>query len=137
MSLGESTSAFAEKPLTTDPVRCTYYITGYFAGTSEGPASSPDCRAAAGPPRACKKSCVTVGNRVFPQSLGMTAGRNRTARFRFGTSFGMTSRLEPGDQVPHLASPLQCEIQNRVRLEPVHVSPQFLIGHPNLVEFAD
>ncbi len=24
MSLGESTSAFAEKPVTTDPVRCTY-----------------------------------------------------------------------------------------------------------------
>ena len=43
MSLGESTSAFAEKPVTTDPVRCTYY----FTGTSEGPASSLDCRAAA------------------------------------------------------------------------------------------
>jgi hypothetical protein len=56
MSLGESTSAVAEKPVTTDPVRCTYYQTdgernslqprdspGYFAGTSEGPASSLDC----------------------------------------------------------------------------------------------
>ena len=31
MSLGESTSAFAEKPVTTDPVRCTYY----FAGTAK------------------------------------------------------------------------------------------------------
>ena len=26
MSLGESTSAFAEKPVTTDPVRCTYKV---------------------------------------------------------------------------------------------------------------
>ena len=25
MSLGESTSAFAEKPVTTEPVRCTYF----------------------------------------------------------------------------------------------------------------
>ena len=25
MRLGESTSAFAEKPVTTDPLRCTYY----------------------------------------------------------------------------------------------------------------
>ena len=49
----------------------------------------------------------------------------------------MTSRLEPGDQIPHLTSPLQGETQHRVRLEPVHVSPQFLIGHPNLVGFAD
>ena len=28
MSLGESTSAFAEKPVTTDPVGCTYYEQG-------------------------------------------------------------------------------------------------------------
>jgi hypothetical protein len=34
MRLGESTSAFAEKPVTTDPVRCTDNM----AGTSEGPA---------------------------------------------------------------------------------------------------
>ena len=42
MSLGESTSAFAEKTVTIEPLRCTYY----FAGTSEGPASPLDCRAA-------------------------------------------------------------------------------------------
>ena len=60
MSLGESTSAFAEKTVTIDAVSCTYYqtdgernsprprdIPGYFAGTSEGPASSLDCHAAA------------------------------------------------------------------------------------------
>ena len=44
---------------------------------------------------------------------------------------------EPGDQIPHLTPPRQGETQHRVRLEPVHVSPQFLIGHPNLVGFAD
>jgi hypothetical protein len=69
------------------------------------------------------------------QSGGMT-GRNRTVRFRSATSFGMTSRLEPRDQIPHLTPPLQGETQHRVRLEPVHVSPQFLTGHPNLVGFA-
>jgi UDP-N-acetylglucosamine 2-epimerase len=39
------------------------------------------------------------------QGRGMTVGRNRTARFRSGTSFGMKSRLEPGDQIPHLTPP--------------------------------
>ena len=49
----------------------------------------------------------------------------------------MTSRLEPAEQIPHLTPALQCETQHRVRLEPVYVSPQFLIVHPNLVGFAD
>ena len=50
---------------------------------------------------------------------------------------GMTSRLEPGDQILHLAPPLQGETQHRVCVEPVHMSPQFLIGRPNLIGFAD
>ena len=49
----------------------------------------------------------------------------------------MTSRLEPGDQIPHLTPSRQGETQHRVRLEPVQVSPQFLMGHPHLVGFAD